>query len=324
VVLSEIIEGENREITAARIAEQLAKENGYTLLHPFEDYDVIAGQGTAALELIEYCHDHGIESLDAFLVQTGGGGLTAGCCLAMEKFMPTCQRFSVEPETYDDHARSFHNAEGKICPVEGNPPSICDALQAAAPGKNTWPINKRLLTDVLTVTDEEVRYAMKVAFETLQVVLEPSGAVALAAVLANKINVAGRTIGLIASGGNLDVAKFAKVMGCPQGRRKWPMPIVAPAGSFDWTGFKVTQIQGFTKPLLAVQGAHGFLACAYFNIETANATGEAAAIVSGVSTAEDMLASSVIAVSEQAAKIGIKTGMLGSEALEKMRSSSKL
>lgn len=178
--------GENREITAAGLAEKLSVEHGYTLLHPFEDHDVIAGQGTTAVELAEQAFDQfGLRDLDAFFVCTGGGGLTAGCCLALEQSMPACERYAVEPAAYDDHARSF--AHGEICNVKGNPQSICDALQAAAPGRNTWPINKRLLTGVLTVTDDEVRYAMRVAFETLQLVLEPSGAVPLAAVLARKV-----------------------------------------------------------------------------------------------------------------------------------------
>lgn len=155
--------------------------------------------------------------------------------------------------------------------VEGNPPSICDALQAAAPGKNTWPINKELLTDVLTVSDDEVRFAMRVAFETLQLVLEPSGAVSLAAVLAGKVSAVGKTIGVIASGGNLDVAKFAKVLGCPGSAAAGGAGVAPPGHYFDWTGFETVSVPGLTRPLVAIKtkGAHGFLGCGYFSIEGA-------------------------------------------------------
>jgi cysteine synthase len=187
VVLSDVVEGENREVTAARLAESLSREHGFTLLHPFEDHDVIAGQGTVAVELAEQATaDLGVTHVDAFFVCAGGGGLAAGCCLALEESMPECKRYAVEPEAYDDHARSF--AAGERLSVTGNPYSICDALQAASPGANTFPITSRLLTGVLTVSDDEVRHAMRVAFECLQLVLEPSGAVPLAAVLARKVS----------------------------------------------------------------------------------------------------------------------------------------
>ena len=182
VVKSEIIDGENREITAARLAAQIAKAEGRTLLHPFEDYEVIAGQGTTALELVQHCAANSIPTLDSFLVGHGGGGLTAGCCLALDKLMPACSLYAVEPEAYDDLARSHAASPQQRLEVKGNPVSICDALQAAAPGENTFPITSKLLTGVLTVSDEEVRYAMRVAFEMLQLVLEPSGAISLAAV----------------------------------------------------------------------------------------------------------------------------------------------
>jgi cysteine synthase len=187
VVLSDVVENENREVTAARLAESLSREHGFTLLHPFEDHDVIAGQGTVAVELAEQATaDLGVTHVDAFFVCAGGGGLAAGCCLALEESMPECKRYAVEPEAYDDHARSF--AAGERLSVTGNPYSICDALQAASPGANTFPITSRLLTGVLTVSDDEVRHAMRVAFECLQLVLEPSGAVPLAAVLARKVS----------------------------------------------------------------------------------------------------------------------------------------
>lgn len=147
VVLSDVVAGENREVTAARLAETLARERGLALLHPFEDKDVIAGQGTVAVELAEQAKSElGVPHVDAFFVCVGGGGLAAGCCLALEERLPECKRYAVEPAAYDDHARSF--VAGKRLSVSGNPSSICDALQAASPGVNTFPITSRLLTDV--------------------------------------------------------------------------------------------------------------------------------------------------------------------------------
>jgi threonine dehydratase len=218
VELSEVIDGVNREITAAELAKQLASERGLTLLHPFEDAEVIAGQGTCALEICEQCAEKSLPtSLDALLIPAGGGGLSAGCCLAMESRMPQAEVFIVEPDGYDDHVRSL-NSEGRTSrlSVEGAPPTLCDSLQAVAPGENTWPINRRLVSGGISVNDDEVRAAMIVAFETLQIVLEPGGATGLAAVLSGKVpgGVAGRTIGVVASGGNLNLAKFAKVLGC--------------------------------------------------------------------------------------------------------------
>lgn len=326
--------GENREITAARLAEKLSADHGYTLLHPFEDRDVIAGQGTTAVELADQAYEQfGLHNLDAFLVCAGGGGLSAGCCLALEQRMPLCARFAVEPAAYDDHARSF--ASGSVCEVVGNPVSICDALQAASPGKNTWPVNKRLLTGVLTVTDDEVRYAMRVAFETLQLVLEPSGAVPLAAVLARKVphrafarscvllnarhlqvETVGKTVAVVASGGNTDVVKFAKTLGLSANGPVAP----APPNAFDWTGFQVTETHGLARPLLAIRClSGGCLGCGWFDVETANKVGEILAVVNGVSAPHDMLGAVVAKCSEKAIAIGINEGMPGRRALEIMR-----
>jgi threonine dehydratase len=155
VLTSPIIEGVNREITASEMAQDLSKENGFTLLHPFEDFDVIAGQGTCALEIAEQAREAGIEEIDALLIPHGGGGLTGGCCLAMEREMPSCDVYAVEPEGYDDLVRSLE--AGKIMAVEGNPPSLCDSLQASSPGVNTFPVTSRLLAGAMTVNDDEVR-----------------------------------------------------------------------------------------------------------------------------------------------------------------------
>ena len=211
VVLSDIVEGVNREVTAAELAEALSSRHAYTLLHPFEDVDVIAGQGSCAVEICEQCRRRGVDNLDALLIPHGGGGLSAGCSLATNAAFPNANIYVVEPEFYDDMRLSL--AAGKRIGLEGNPPSLCDALQAVKPGANTFPINQRLLSGALVVNDSEVRNAMKVAFETLQIVLEPGGATGLAAVLSNKLpDVKGKTICIIASGGNLSLEKYMRTV----------------------------------------------------------------------------------------------------------------
>jgi threonine dehydratase len=212
VVLSEIRKGINREVTAAELAEKLANDHKYTLLHPFEDHDVIAGQGSCAVEICEQFHERQMNKPHMLLIPTGGGGLSAGCALATnDVWGNSVSIYAVEPEGYDDHRISFNI--GKISRLTGNPPSLCDSLQAVSPGQNTFPITNQLLKGSLVVNDDEVRYAMKVAFETLQIVLEPGGAVGLAAILSGKCgNIEGKTIVVIASGGNTDYDKFTKIV----------------------------------------------------------------------------------------------------------------
>ena len=205
VVLSPIVKGVNREVTAAEVAQKLSRDHDFTLLHPFEDLDVIAGQGTCAMELCEQC-----DSLDILLIPIGGGGLSAGCALATKHMLPSTQIYAVEPEDYNDHYLSMQHK--KRVALEGNPPSICDSLQAVSPGKNTFPITSKLLTGVLTVSDDEVRHAMRIALDHLQLALEPGGAVGLAAILSGKLDFVSKKIGIIASGGNLDTEKFAKIL----------------------------------------------------------------------------------------------------------------
>jgi len=215
VVLSNIVPGINREVTAAELAEELASTHKYTLLHPFEDPDVIAGQGSCGVEICQQCQEQcNLDTgPDMLLIPTGGGGLAAGCALAVHAvYGDAVSMYAVEPEGYDDHRLSF--AQGSRVGLTGNPVSLCDSLQAVSPGKNTFPITRRLLAGALVVNDSEVRNAMKVAFETLQLVLEPGGAVGLAAVLSGKCgDVEGKTIVVIASGGNTDYEKFSTIMG---------------------------------------------------------------------------------------------------------------
>lgn len=191
------------------IAERHRSERHAVMVPPFEHADIIAGQGTAGLELAEEAAARGIR-LDDVLVCCSGGGLTAGVALAMEALQPMAKVHSVEPAGFDDYARSLRS--GRIESNARPSGSICDALMSVAPGEMTFAINRRLLGEGLTVTDAEAAEAVRFAFEVLKVVLEPGGAVALAAVLAGRIATRGKAIAVIASGGNCDPGLYARML----------------------------------------------------------------------------------------------------------------
>ena len=144
------------------------------------------------------------------MICCGGGGLSSGSAVALASRLPGVDIYAVEPAEFDDTARSFE--AGERLRIDDRARSICDALQTPMPGKLTFPINQRLLRGVLTVSDEEVRAAMQFAFRTLKLVVEPGGAVALAAVLAGRVNTAGRTTVIVFSGGNVDTQLFAQLI----------------------------------------------------------------------------------------------------------------
>ncbi|HSL74158.1 MAG TPA: threonine/serine dehydratase [Ilumatobacteraceae bacterium] len=191
----------DREAAARR---QVA-ETGATFVHPFEDPMVMAGQGTAALELHEQAGH-----LDALVVPMSGGGLMAGSASAMRQLDPTCELIGVEPAAGDDTRRSF--AAGEIVRIP-QPDTIADGLAVTAPGATTFEINRHLVADVVTVTDDQLVDAMRVAHELLDRRLEPSGVAALAAVLDDPERFRGRRVGLLLSGGNIDDARFAQLTG---------------------------------------------------------------------------------------------------------------
>jgi threonine dehydratase len=167
----------------------------------FDDTDIIAGQGTLGLELVEQCAALGFAP-DDVLVPASGGGLIAGVAIAMLESRAQTHIFSVEPADYDDHRRSL--AAGTIVRNASTAVALCDALLAAAPGKLTWPINQARLRGGYAVTDDHVFQALRFAFESLKLVLEPGGAVALAALLAGIHPCQGRTTIAVLSGGNVD------------------------------------------------------------------------------------------------------------------------
>lgn len=187
------------------IGAQIASERGAILVPPFDDPFIIEGQGTCALELL---HDAD-GSIDQLLCGASGGGLIAGINLVFAERSPQTAIYVIEPEAFDDTRRSLEAGERTAHPK--GKPSICDALMAPIPGELTFPINQRL-SGALTVTDAEVAEAMRFAFRWLKLVIEPGGAVSLAALLAGKIDAKDKTTAIIASGGNVDPDQFGDII----------------------------------------------------------------------------------------------------------------
>jgi threonine dehydratase len=201
---AEVFTYDRKSMNRGAIAADLARERGATLVPPYDDPAIIAGQGTVALELLEDVPD-----LDVLLVCTGGGGLLAGCALAATALRPGIAVYGVEPAAGDDFARSIAAGARVEIPV---PDTIADGQQTTSPGELTFPIVQRLCAGILTVTDDELRGAMRFAFERLKLVMEPSGASALAALLGGKLDVTGRRVGVVVSGGNVDPARYAEII----------------------------------------------------------------------------------------------------------------
>ena len=188
------------------IGQEIARERGSVLVPPFDDPYVIAGQGTAGLEILEQAD----APIDLLLSGCSGGGLIAGLNLAFEARSPDTRVIGVEPALYDDTARSL--AAGERVGVDPTGKSICDALMTPIPGELTFPINQRRLETAVSVTDEEVAEAVAYAFKTLKLVVEPGGAVSLAALLAGKVSTRGLTTAILLSGGNVDPALFSRII----------------------------------------------------------------------------------------------------------------
>ncbi|MCZ6764612.1 MAG: threonine/serine dehydratase [Alphaproteobacteria bacterium] len=189
------------------IAAAIAAEQGRTILPPFDHAWTIAGQGTVGLEIADQAAALGVQ-LDAVLIPCGGGGLTAGCALAIKATRPRTEIYFVEPEHYDDTNRSVE-AGRRLANDRAAPPSSCDALLAPMPGEHTFSIIRRMTTGGLVVTEQEVATAMAAGFSIAKLVVEPGGAVALAAALAGRYDCRGKTVALVLSGGNVDIDQFA-------------------------------------------------------------------------------------------------------------------
>ena len=193
----------------AAIGHEIAKARGLTLVPPYEDPHIIAGQGTLGREVARQASSLSAR-LDAFLVCCSGGGLTAGCALALHALSPATRVIAIEPEAFDDTARSL--AAGHPVRNEPGKRSICDAVLADQPGSMTFSINKKLLAGALSVSDDEALRAVRFAYEELKIVVEPGGAVALAAVLSGKFDARGKTVGVVCSGGNVDPTVFRQAL----------------------------------------------------------------------------------------------------------------
>jgi len=194
------------------IARALAAERGAEIVPPFDHPHIIAGQGTVGLEIAEQSQSLGLLA-DQVLICCGGGGLTSGSSVALKARLPDVAIYTVEPEEFDDTARSLEC--GERVSNSSRARSICDALLPDTPGQNTFEIMRRLVSAGLVVSDEEVRAAMRFAFRHLKLVVEPGGAVALAAVLAGKVSTADKTTVVVLSGGNVDVELFASIQAGP-------------------------------------------------------------------------------------------------------------
>ena len=192
---------EDREEIGAR----LARERGLALVRPYDDPLVMAGQGTTALELFEE-----VPGVDVLVAPVGGGGLIAGCATAAKALRPGVRVVGVEPETGNDTARSLAAGERVRIDV---PRTIADGLQASSPGELTFEVNRRLVDEIVTVTDADILDAMAFLFDRLKLVTEPSGAVGVAALLTGAVAAPGASVGVVISGGNVGVARFAGLLG---------------------------------------------------------------------------------------------------------------
>ncbi|WP_434739665.1 pyridoxal-phosphate dependent enzyme [Micromonospora sp. SH-82] len=186
------------------IGEAMAAERGLALIPPYEHPHVIAGQGTVALELFDQ-----VGAVDVLVAPVGGGGLIAGSAVAAKGLHAGVRVVGVEPEAGDDTRRSLAAGRRVSVPV---PRTIADGQAADIPGELTFSVNRRLVDEIVLVTDEEIRSAMRFAFERMKIVLEPSGATGLAAVLAGRLSGTPSRIGVILSGGNVDTRRFADLV----------------------------------------------------------------------------------------------------------------
>ncbi len=206
---AEIVEYDRYSEDREGVTEQLAHNSGAPIIHPYENFHVIAGQGTVGLEMAQDMNALGLIP-DHVLVCTGGGGLLAGTLLATRHHFPNVEVHPVEPEGYDDQARS--HASGARMRHNATEPTVCDAIMTEMPGENSFAICKDNLASGLAVSDAEALAAVAFAFRELKLVVEPGGAVTLAALLAGRLDVKGKTILATLTGGNIDETVMAHAL----------------------------------------------------------------------------------------------------------------
>ena len=198
-------EREDREA----ISRGIAASRGAVLVPPYDDPLVIAGQGTTGREIAEDVAQLGL-TLDCVIANASGGGLTAGIALAVKARIPHARIYTAEPEGFDDHARSFRSGRReRNAALTG---TMCDALMSQTPGKLTFEVNRALVADGVTASENEIARAVSFAFHELKLVVEPGGAVALAALLAGNLDIVGKTAAVVLSGGNIDPELFARLV----------------------------------------------------------------------------------------------------------------
>ncbi len=204
-----VVPYERKNANRVAISEGLVAETGGTMVPPYNDPDIMAGQGTLGLEFAEQVKAMGTQ-LDMLLGPCSGGGMIGGCALAFRGLSPETQIYCVEPEGYDDMARSLK--AGSRVELTTSPGSICDGLLVEAPGTITFEVLKTHLAGGFVVSDAMVEKAVKLAFDEYKAVIEPSGAIGLAAIMAEPETFKGRTIGIIATGGNVDADAFSRMI----------------------------------------------------------------------------------------------------------------
>ncbi|MBH8560847.1 threo-3-hydroxy-L-aspartate ammonia-lyase [Nostoc sp. CENA67] len=200
---AEIILYNREESNREKLAQTLASDRGLTLIPPYDHPHIIAGQGTAALELIQE-----VGQLDLLLVCCGGGGLISGCAIATKALLPDCQVIGVEPELGDDATRSFHS---KTLQTVNNPNTIADGARTPSLGKITFPLVLHYVDDMVTVSDSAIVRTMFFLWSRLKIVVEPTGVLAAAALLEGVVTRPNAKIGVIISGGNVDLAQVGKL-----------------------------------------------------------------------------------------------------------------
>lgn len=208
-----VIEYDPDETTREEIARVLKAEHGYTLIPPFDHADIIAGQGTAALELFEE-----LKTLDVLLVPCGGGGLLSGCAIASKGIDPSCKVIGIEPELADDATKSFHT---KTLHTVKNPPTIADGTRTPSLGELTFPLVLEYVDDMRTVSEDAIVKAVQFLFYRMKLVVEPSGALGVAALLSSAVPASGR-VGVIVSGGNIDAETMSKILSTREGTTSDP------------------------------------------------------------------------------------------------------